>query len=285
MRHLDAANSLGVATGTALWSREAFVASKSSLRCGSRRGRGLHLAGHYRTLLDASPSQASRRRVALAAPAGSVRTAPDPLIRRCDNPRMPTPHTRPTVLAVWLMIAGAIGWWAAFSLTMERFAQLADPDAGAGCDFSVLVQCSANLASEQGSAFGFPNPILGLTGWVAPIVVGAAILAGARFDRWFWILFTAGMTFAFGFVVWLIGQSIFVLGTLCPWCMVTWVVTIPSFYAVILHAMRIGAIPVPRAAQRAADRAMSWLPLLAVASYAIIAVIAQLRLDVLATFI
>lgn len=204
---------------------------------------------------------------------------------RCENARMATPRTRPTALAVSLIVAGAIGWWAAFSLTMERFEQLADPGAGASCDFSVLVQCSANLESWQGSAFGFPNPILGITGWVAPIVVGAAILAGARFGRWFWLLFAAGMTFAFGFVVWLISQSIFELHTLCPWCMVTWVVTIPSFYAVLLHVIRIGALPLPSAAQKAADRAMSWLPLLAVASYAVIAIIAQLRLNVLATFI
>ena len=40
---------------------------------------------------------------------------------------------------------------------------------------------SKNLESWQGSLFGFPNPILGLTGWMAPIVVGFAILAGAGF--------------------------------------------------------------------------------------------------------
>lgn len=194
---------------------------------------------------------------------------------------MTEPRTRPTALAVWLVIAGVIGWWAAFSLTMERFELLENPGAAASCDFSILVQCTANLESSQGAAFGFPNPILGLTGWVAPVVVGMAILAGARFAKWFWLLFLAGMTFAFGFVVWLIGQSIFVLGTLCPWCMVTWVVTIPSFYAVLLHALRIGALPAPAGLRRAAGTLSGWLPLLAVASYAVIAVIAQLRLDVL----
>ena len=107
---------------------------------------------------------------------------------------MPQPqtHTRPTAMAVWLIIAGVIGWWAAFSLTMERLHLLEDPDAIARCDFSPLVQCSKNLESWQGSVFGFPNPILGLTGWVAPIVVGFAILAGARFARWFWWLFELG---------------------------------------------------------------------------------------------
>lgn len=196
---------------------------------------------------------------------------------------MPSPSAtaRPTVFAAWLMLAGAVGWWAAFSLTMERFHLLSDPGAIASCDFSVLVQCTANLESWQGSVFGFPNPILGLAGWVAPIVVGAAILAGARFARWFWLLFAAGMTFAFGFVIWLIIQSIFVLGTLCPWCMVTWVVTIPTFYATALHVLRIGALPAPARARRAAGTLMGWVPLLAVVSYAIVAVLAQARLDVL----
>lgn len=188
-------------------------------------------------------------------------------------------HTRPRALAVWLIIAGAIGWWAAFSLTVERFHSLMNPDEALGCDFGIVVQCKANLLSWQGSLFGFPNPILGLAGWVAPIVVGVAILAGARFARWFWLLFEAGMFFAFCFVIWLISQSIYVLGTLCPWCMVTWIVTIPTFYAVTLHILRSGIAPVPARVRSAAGTLMGWMPLLVVISYATIAVLAQLRLD------
>src|SRR5690606_32701731 len=143
-------------------------------------------------------------------------------------------HTRPTTMAVWLVIAGAVGWWAAFQLTLEKFHALEYPGTSASCDFSVLVQCTANLDSWQGSVFGFPNPLIGLSGWIAPVVVGVALLAGARFARLFWWLFAAGMFFAFGCVCWLIGQSMFVLCTLCPWCMVTWAVTIRSFYVVVI---------------------------------------------------
>lgn len=186
---------------------------------------------------------------------------------------------RPLGLAIWLIIAGVVGWYAAFSLTVERFHLLADPNATASCDFSVLVQCTANLQSWQGSVFGFPNPILGLSGWVAPIVVGAALLAGARFARWFWLLFWAGMLFAFGFVIWLISQSLFVLGTLCPWCMVTWLVTIPTFYAVAVHLVRSGVVSdAPRV--RAAGAALApWVPLMAFVTYAVVLLLAQLRLD------
>lgn len=188
-------------------------------------------------------------------------------------------HTRPRALAVWLIVAGAVGWWAAFSLTVERFHSLMNPDEALGCDFGIVVQCKANLLSWQGSVFGFPNPILGLAGWVAPIVVGVAILAGARFARWFWLLFEAGMLFAFCFVIWLISQSIYVLGTLCPWCMVTWIVTIPTFYAVTLHILRSGTVPLPARVRSAAGTLMGWMPLLVVISYATVAVLAQVRLD------
>ncbi|WP_133543574.1 vitamin K epoxide reductase family protein [Microbacterium sp. BK668] len=190
-------------------------------------------------------------------------------------------HTRPTAMAVWLVIAGVIGWWAAFSLTMEKFHALMNPGEAASCDFSPLVQCTKNLDSAQGSVFGFPNPILGLAGWVAPIVVGMAILAGARFARWFWLCFWVGIAFAFGFVIWLISQSIFVLGTLCPWCMVTWVVTIPTFYVVTIHLFRAGIVPVSDRVRRGAAKLMGWVPLLAIVSYAIVAILAQVRLDVL----
>ncbi|MDN3494445.1 vitamin K epoxide reductase family protein [Planococcus sp. APC 4015] len=196
---------------------------------------------------------------------------------------MPThqSHTRPTALAVWLIIAGTIGWWAAFSLTVEKFHALANPGEGAACDISVLVQCSANLDSWQGSIFGFPNPILGLAGWIAPIVVGVAILAGARFARWFWLGLWAGFGFAFGFVVWLIGQSIYAqnLHTLCPWCMVTWAVTIPTFYLVTLHVLRSGVVPVAARVRRGADSLMVWVPLAAILSYALILLLAQLEME------
>jgi uncharacterized membrane protein len=185
------------------------------------------------------------------------------------------------VLAGFLMLGGAIGWYAAFALTLDRFRLLEDPEASLGCNFSLVVQCGRNLESAQGAVFGFPNPILGLAGFVAPIVVGAAVLAGARFARWFWLLFLAGMTFAIGFVVWLISQSVFVLGTLCPWCMVVWAVTIPMFLGVLFTTLSNGALPLPAAARRFSGRLLGWTPTIALGCFVAVAVVAQVRLDVL----
>jgi len=183
------------------------------------------------------------------------------------------------LLALWLVLAGLIGWIAAFALTIEKFHAAASPGVAASCDFSIVVQCTANLDSPQGSVFGFPNPILGLTGWVAPIVVGMAILAGARFARWFWWAFAAGIAFAFGFVLWLIGQSVYVLGTLCPWCMVTWLVAIPTFYAVIVHLLASGVVSGSSGVRAVGRGLRAWVPLMTIATYAIVLLLAQLRLN------
>lgn len=186
-------------------------------------------------------------------------------------------RTRPVFYAVWLIIAGVVGWWAAFQLTVEKFVLLADPEASLSCDLSAFIQCGTNLSSWQGSVFGFPNPILGLTGWMAPIVVGVAVLAGARFPRWFWAAFGAGILFAFGFVCWLIGQSIYDLIVLCPWCMVTWAVTIPTFFATVVHLFRNGTFTSSEKVQQSAGRLMAWVPLATIVAYAIIVVMAQLK--------
>lgn len=184
---------------------------------------------------------------------------------------------RPVFYAVWLIIASVIGWFAAFQLTVEKFALLKDPDAALSCDLSAFIQCGKNLGSWQGEVFGFPNPLLGLTGWMAPLVVGVALLAGARFARWFWALFGIGVTFAFGFVCWLISQSIYDLIVLCPWCMVTWAVTIPTFFATMLHLTRNGTFTSSEKAQERADKLMVWVPLATVVAYAIIVVMAQAK--------
>ena len=193
-------------------------------------------------------------------------------------------RTRPVVYAVWLIIAGVIGWFAAFQLTLDKFIQLANPEADLSCNVSVMIQCGKNLDSWQGELFGFPNPILGIAGWMAPIFVGVALLAGARFPRWFWATFGAGVLLAFVFVCWLIGQSLYAsnLGVLCPWCMLTWSVAIPTFFATTLHLFRNGTFTGNEKVKERANRLMVWVPLATVLAYAVIILLVQLRgLDLL----
>lgn len=190
---------------------------------------------------------------------------------------------RPLGLAVFLIVAGAIGFLAAWALTLDKFTLLTDPETHLTCDVNVLVGCSRNLNSAAGAVFGFPNPLLGLAGWTAVIAVGTSLLAGARFARWYWLLFNLGVVGALALVIFLITQSVTVLLSLCPWCMVTWSVTIPTFWAVTLYNLKSGNIPLPPRGRRIAATLYSWVPVITLVSYAIVAIVAQVQLDWLHT--
>lgn len=189
---------------------------------------------------------------------------------------------RPTALAILLIVGGLLGLLAAFELTLDKLQVLEHPHASLSCNFSVLVQCGTNLKSWQGSLFGFPNPLIGLVCFPAPVFMGVATLAGVRFPRWFWSLFNLGLLGALAFVVWLMAESIFVLGTLCPWCMLVWSVVIPMFVATTLYDLGQGNLPVGRGARRVGAALYGWTPLISLLAYVVVAVVAQLRLDVLA---
>jgi uncharacterized membrane protein len=188
---------------------------------------------------------------------------------------------RTWVLGAFLVIAGAAGLLAAYSLSVDKVVAILDPGAKQGCDFSIFVQCSKNLGSWQGSLFGFPNPLIGLGGFAVPLVMGIAILAGATFARWFWVAFNLGVVFAILFVGFLIGTSVYALHTLCPWCALVWALTIPMFWLVSLYNLKAGNIKVSPRATAFYDSAYGWLPLITLLTYVLVAALFQLNLNVL----
>jgi len=188
---------------------------------------------------------------------------------------------RPLELGIFLAVASVAGFFAAFRLTIDKVGTFTTPNIAPSCNISVLVQCGTNLKSWQGSLFGFPNPLLGVGGWMALFVIATLIISGVSFARWFWIAINVGVTLALAFVIWLIYTSIFELHTLCPWCMATWSVVIPSFWLVTFYNLKTGHIPVPTSIRRIAAAAYSYVPLITLLSYVIVAIIAQLRLDLI----
>lgn len=199
---------------------------------------------------------------------------------------MTAQRTRHIGYGIWLIVASVVGWWAAFQLTMDKFISLENPKARLGCDISVFVQCGTNLDSWQGSVFGFPNPIIGVAGWVAVLVMGVAVIAGVRFPRWFWGLFGLGVTAAFVFVAWLIGQTFFDLHTLCPWCGLTYLVVIPTFLTTVVELGRNGTLSRRKSVQDAFGRLMAWTPLASIVAFAIVIALAQIAgVDLLGEFV
>lgn len=147
-------------------------------------------------------------------------------------------QTLPQVIGWLLVILGFIGFFAAADLSIEKVAILKNPDYQPTCNISPLLSCGSVMTTPQSEAFGFPNQFIGVAGFAIVVTIGMAILAGAKFKRWFWLGLQGGVIFGVGFVTWLQYQSIFSIEALCPWCMVVWAVMIPIFIYTTLYNLR-----------------------------------------------
>ncbi|MFC7590798.1 vitamin K epoxide reductase family protein [Nonomuraea antimicrobica] len=158
----------------------------------------------------------------------------------------------PRLLPRLLFVGGGIGLIAAFVLTIEKVALLEDPSYVPSCSINPVLSCGSIMRTAQAELFGFPNPLLGIASFAIVTTVGAVLLARAALPRWFWLGLQAGVTGGVVFVHWLIFQSLYVIGALCPYCMIVWAVTVPIFWYVTLHNVVRRHLPASAAVRRLA---------------------------------
>lgn len=139
-----------------------------------------------------------------------------------------------------LFVGGAIGSVAAFALLVDRIRLWEDPTYVPSCSINDVVGCGTVLQSWQSELFGFPNPLLGLAAFPVVATLGVVVLAEVALPRWIWWGLQAGATAGLVLVVWLIGQSLYVIGALCPYCMAVWAVTIAVFWYTTLQNLPSG---------------------------------------------
>ena len=128
-----------------------------------------------------------------------------------------------------LLITGVIGWLASGWLVLERLALYKDPDHVASCDMNPFISCTSVMKTAQASLLGFPNPLIGVAAFAVVITTAVVLLAGAKLPRWYWLALQAGVTAGFTLILWFFSQSVFVIGALCPYCMIVWSMMIPMF--------------------------------------------------------
>lgn len=139
--------------------------------------------------------------------------------------------------AWWVLIGGFIGLVASLTLTYEKFRLLENPTYRPSCSINPVLSCGSVIATPQASAFGFPNPFIGIVAFTVVVVTGVLALAGVALPRWYWVSLAAGTALGAGFVHWLIFTSLYTIGALCPYCMVVWSVTVPL--AVVLASIAL----------------------------------------------
>ncbi len=149
------------------------------------------------------------------------------------------PLARLKSLLPWLLvICGVIGVFASVMITVEKFELIKNPHYQPICDLNPVISCGSVMASKQASTFGFMNTYIGLLGFPVVVTIGMAMLAGAKFKRWFWLGLQVGLSLGLLFAYWLLFESMYRIRALCPYCLsvdvalttVWWYVTLWNFY-------------------------------------------------------
>jgi uncharacterized membrane protein len=154
-----------------------------------------------------------------------------------------TPDSRlaarvPALSAWWVLIAGVIGLLASMTLTVEKIEILLNPSYVPSCNINPIVSCGSVMVTPQASILGFPNPLLGIVGFTVVVVTGVLAVSKVSLPQWYWAGLAAGILIGVAFVHWLIFQSLYRIGALCPYCMVVWAVTITLLVVVSSIAFR-----------------------------------------------
>ena len=188
---------------------------------------------------------------------------------------------RPKVFGWFVILAGLAGLTAAYNLSVDKVTAILTPDVKLNCSISPLVECGKNLGSWEGSLFGFPNPFIGLGAFAVVLVVGIAVLTGVRYPRWWWVAFNIGVIAAFAFITFLIISSVYVIGTLCVWCALVWIFTIPLFWLTTIRNLKNGDLRVSPRATKFFASAYTWVPLITLVCYLVVLAIYQVQLQLL----
>lgn len=146
----------------------------------------------------------------------------------------------------WILIVGGIiGIAMSGILTFEHNQIQKNPNYIPSCNLNPVIACGSVIASKQAQAFNIPNPWIGLAAFPVLATTGVAILAGAKFKRWYWVGLEVGTIFGIGFVHWLFFETVYRIHALCPYCIVVWIVTITTFWYVSMYNFRQGYLKVP----------------------------------------
>jgi uncharacterized membrane protein len=180
-------------------------------------------------------------------------------------------------LAAGLVGGGLVGLVASAVLLIERIRLAEDSSYVPTCSINPILSCGSIMESAQASLLGFPNPLIGVAAFPVIVATGAALLAGARLARWYWLGLQVGVTAALGLVGWLVFQSLYRIGALCPYCMVVWAVVIPTFWYVTLRNLASGALGQKAATARATTVAREWHAPVLLTAYLLVAALIAVR--------
>jgi len=124
--------------------------------------------------------------------------------------------------AIFMLFGAISGFIASFLLTVDKIKILKDSKFNPSCNINEVLNCKSVMLSKQAEVFGFPNSLIGIGAFAIFIAVAIAILGKVEFPSWFINIALGGTIIGVIFSHWLAYQTTFVIGALCPYCMIAW---------------------------------------------------------------
>jgi uncharacterized membrane protein len=117
----------------------------------------------------------------------------------------------------------------------ERIFMLKNPEASLNCNLNPVVDCTGVLNDQLSAVFGFPNAFLGMIFFAILATSGLLLLSGGKFTgRFRHFVFGVSLVLIL-FSVWFFAISLYVLGKICLFCVVGWIVSVPIFWYGLLY--------------------------------------------------
>jgi uncharacterized membrane protein len=152
-----------------------------------------------------------------------------------SNQAAGTPGIRRRHPAAYLemLISSLLGLTASLVLAIDAVVLAADPNAALSCNISATISCAKVGVTWQANLLGFPNAFIGLIAEPVVITIAVAALGGVLFPRWFMNSAMAVYSIGLGFAYWLFLQAYFVIGAMCPWCLLITATTTTVFMSLL----------------------------------------------------
>ena len=132
-----------------------------------------------------------------------------------------------------MLVSSLLSLTASLVLSIDAVLLAADPDAALSCNISSKISCGAVGVTWQANLLGFPNAFIGLIAEPVVITLAVAALGGVRFPRWFMNSAMGVYLIGLAFAYWLFFQAYFVIGALCPWCLLITAMTTTVFASML----------------------------------------------------
>lgn len=149
-----------------------------------------------------------------------------------------------------MLVGASLSLLASFVLSVEALTLASNPDAVLSCSISLVLNCATVGLHETSYLFGFPNAFLGLIAEPVVITVAIAGLAGVRFPRLFMFGAQIGYSLGLIFALYLLSTSYFVIGALCPWCLLVTLTTTLVWFSITRYNIRENNLYLPKKLQK-----------------------------------